>query len=183
MVSVNVSVVPEQQSSGSLWGIASVYGAFSVVILLAFCFVREQLQGKQEIFYTAVLRSEAFCICRGAWGRIWVFNLFSALRQQHLKRNLYGCWSLEKQILGYSTVNPALRNLFKIDDQGVRELICACCKSLCFHGDFFPLINFHTIVETLFCYFANLSFPSYNLSPTSLHHQARFVSLFVQLYV
>lgn len=39
----------------------------------------------------------------------------------------------------------------------------------------FLLINFHTIVETVFCYF-NLSFPIYNLSSTSLHHQTHFVS-------
>ena len=60
MVSLNVDVVPEQQSSGSLRGIVSMYGAFSLVIPLAFLFVSEQLQGKQEFFLCCYIKVRSF---------------------------------------------------------------------------------------------------------------------------
>lgn len=37
-----------------------MYGAFSLVILLAFLFVRDQLQGKQEIFLCYYIKVRSF---------------------------------------------------------------------------------------------------------------------------
>lgn len=49
------------------------------------------------------------------------------------------CESLETGMCGCSSVSSALRDLVKVEDQGVRDLISVYCENLCFHNGFFPL--------------------------------------------